>query len=185
MAHVRNVSLALISSLGLFLTVGCAAERHEEIPRSARLVADGQGKRDFIAPNDGMVYVYDRTAGNLIYSGRILEGERVEVEPMEDRITLNGRTVMDKQIRDNNEMRVFFRGEPRAVDVDTAGARSRTRAQQQPQQRQVDDANTTEIRVQPRQSNEAEIRVKPGADADSKIIVEPGDEGSKVTIEPK
>ena len=179
MAHVRNVSLALISSLGLFLTVGCAAERHEEIPRSARLVADAQGEVDFVAPSDGMVYVYDRSAGDLIYSGRILDGERIEVEPREDRITLNGRTVMDKQIRDANEMRVFFRGQPRPVDVDTAGSRSRV------QQRQnVDREGDTEIRVQPRENNEAEIRVKPGAN-DSKITVEPGQEGSKVTIEPK
>ena len=123
--------------------------------------------------NDGMVYVYDRGAGDLVYSGRILQGERVEVEAMEDRVTLNGRTVMDKQIRDNNEIRVFFRGQPRPVDVDTAG--SRTNVQRR-------DAGDTEIRVQPRQSDEAEIRVKPGT-TDSKITVEPGDEGSKVIIE--
>ena len=177
MANVRNTAAVLLGSLGMFVMVGCAAERHKSIPQSARLVADGQGDVDFVAPNDGMVYVYDRGAGDLIYSGRILEGERVEVEPMKDRITLNGRTVMDKQIRDNNEIRVFFRGQPRPVDVDTAGSRTRIE-----QRQNVDRSGDTEIRVQPRQSDEAEIRVKPGA-TDSKITVEPGDEGSKVIIE--
>ena len=178
MANVRNTAAVLLGSLGMFVMVGCAAERHKSIPENARLVADAQGEVDFVAPNDGMVYVYDRGAGNLIYSGRILEGERVEVEPMKDRVTLNGRTVMDKQIRDNNEIRVFFRGQPRPVDVDTAGSRSRV------QQRQnVDREGDTEIVVEQGRGNDGAVRVKPGANTDSKITVEPGDEGSKVIIE--
>jgi len=178
MANVRNTAAVLLGSLAMFVMVGCAAERHKDIPESARLVADGHGDVDFVAPNDGMVYVYDRGAGDLIYSGRILESERVEVEPMKDRITLNGRTVMDKQIRDNNEIRVFFRGQPRPANVDTASSRTTVIQQQQPVK-----SSDTEIVVQPSQNNDGAVRVKPGTNSDSKITVEPGDEGSKVIIE--
>ena len=178
MANVRKTAAVLLGSLGMFVLVGCAAERHESIPESARLVADAKGEVDFVAPNDGMVYVYDRGAGDLIYSGRILEGERVEVEAMKDRVTLNGRTVMDKQIRDNNEVRIFFRGQPRPATVDTASSRT-TVIQQQPPVRSSD----TEIVVQPAEGSDGAVRVKPGANSDSKITVEPGDDGSKVIIE--
>ena len=181
MANVRNTAAVVLSSLGMFLVVGCAPERHEEIPKSARLVADGNGKVDFIAPSDGMAYVYDRSAGELIYSGRVMEGERLEVEPMEDRIVLNGRTVMDKQIRDANETRIFFRSQPRPAG-DTAGSRTRGQQQQQQQPQNMNRDGQTQILVQPRENNEAQIRVTPGAN-DSKITVQPGEEGSKVIIE--
>ena len=177
MALLRNVSLVLMSSLGCVLAVGCAAERHDDIPKSARLVAEDKGDVDFVAPNDGMVYVYDRGAGNMLYSGRIREGERVRVEPRDDRITLNGQTVMDKQIRDNNEMRIFYRAEPRE---DVAGARTVVVPVQPAQPAR---SGESEIIVQPRSEGDANtIRVKPGAN-DAKVTVEPGEEGSKVTIE--
>ena len=178
MAMLRKFSVVVMSSLGMVLAVGCAAERHDDIPNSARLVAKDQGQVDFVAPNDGMVYIYDRGAGNMLYSGRIREGERVHVEPRDDRITLNGQTVMDKQIRDNNEVRIFYRAEPRA---DVAGSRAIVVPVQPAQPARGGDS---EIIVQPRSRDDADtIRVRPGADADAKVTVEPGDEGSKVTIE--
>ena len=179
MATLRNISMVVMGSLGMLLAVGCAAERHDDIPKSARLVAEDKGDVDFVAPQDGMVYVYDRGAGNLLYSGRIRESERVRVEPRDDRITLNGQTVMDKQIRDNNEIRIFYRAEPRA---DVAGSRAIIVPVQPPQQ----PARTrdSEIIVQPRSEGDADtIRVRPGADGDAKVTVEPGEDGSKVTIE--
>ena len=178
MATLRKVSMVVLGSLGMVLAVGCAAERHDDIPRSARLVAQDQGDVDFVAPDDGMVYVYDRGAGNMLYSGRIREGERVRVEPRDDRITLNGQTVMDKQIRDNNEVRIFYRAEPRA---DVAGSRAIIVPVQPAQPARSGDS---EIIVQPRGQGDADtVRVRPGANGDAKVTVEPGEEGSKVTIE--
>jgi hypothetical protein len=187
----RTISTALLGSLALVLVTGCAA-RHRDIPSSARMVAeDRAGKIDFVAPSDGEVFVEDNTANKLLYSGKINEGEHLRVDPVKDRLTINNQVVRDQKIRDLNEVRVFFKGEPRA---DVAGSRSTvvqpiyvnpSQSQQQPSHAEPARQGDTEIRVSPRGENESEIRVKPGSSTDSRVTVEPAHEGSKVTIEQK
>jgi hypothetical protein len=177
MFMLRNTAVVAVSSVALLLGVGCAGERHDEIPPSARLMVKDSGNVSFAAPDDGEVYVYNRANGNLLYSGRVRQGENLSVNAMEDEIRLNGRVVRDQQIRDNDELRVFFRPEPQA---DVAGARMRGQRTQTAEQRSSSDA---EITVQPREDS-SEIRVRPGSDADAKVTVEPTRDGQqKVTIE--
>jgi len=175
MQMLRKTAVLAVSSLAVVLGFGCAAERHESIPPSAKLMVKDSGNVSFSAPDDGDVYVYDRSSGQLLYSGRMREGENLSIAAMEDEIKLNGRVVRDQQIRDNDEVRVFFRPSPNA---DVAGARINV---VQPQaQRPSSDA---EITVQPK-SDSSEIRVRPGADGDAKVTVEPGADGQqKVTVE--
>jgi hypothetical protein len=180
MVKLRNASIVMMSSLGMFLAVGCAKERHDDIPQSARLMSENRGNIDFVAPDEGMVYVYDRSSGAMLYSGHIRNGEALRVEPRDDKITLNNRVVMDKQIRDNDDLKVFFQPDPGA---DVAGSRVRRE-----RERDADrlDRSSSEIIVQPRTSSDTDrIRVKSGPDADSRVTVQPGEDGSKVTIEPK
>jgi hypothetical protein len=184
-----------ISSLGMLLAVGCAS-RNQAIPSSARLVAEDQGNVDFVAPDDGQVYVEDRTANKLLYSGQVREGQHINVEPVKDRIAIDGQTVRDQKIRDLDTVRVFFKREPRA---DVAGSHTTVVAPTVVQPSQASDSTRTEIRdtrdsrdphdsqilVSPRGDSQ-EIRVRPGANSDAKITVQPGEDGSKskVTIEP-
>lgn len=175
MQMLRNTAVLAVSSLAVLMGVGCAAERHESIPPSARLMVKDQGNVSFAAPDDGDVYVYDRSSGQLLYSGRMREGENLNIAAMDDEIRLNGRVVRDQQIRDNDEVRVFFRPSPEA---DVAGARINVVTP--PAERPRSDA---EIIVEPK-SDSSEIRVRPGADADAKVTVEPGADGQqKVTVE--
>jgi hypothetical protein len=189
MVTLRTASTALLGSLALVLVAGCA-ERHRDIPSSARLVAeDRTGKIDFVAPDDGEVFVEDNSANKLLYSGKINRGEHVRVDPVKDKLTINDRVVRDQKIRDLNEVRVFFKPEPAA---DLAGSRSTVvqpihvhPAQAQPSTAEPARQGDTEIRVTPRGENESEIRVKPGTNSDSRVTVEPGNDSSKVTIEQK
>lgn len=178
---MRQASFALLSSLGLLVAVGCGG-RHEAVPSSARLVAEDKGNIDFIAPGDGFVFIEDENANKLLYRGRMREGERLEVEPVEDRIAINGRTVRDQKIRDLNNVRVYFQ---REAGADVAGGRTRVRTEEPRQLDQpVRSRDGSEIIVQPRGEGDADtIRVRPGANTDAKVTVEPGDEGSKVTIQ--
>ena len=177
MVAYRSACVLLMSSLGMVAAAGCA-ERHQSIPSSARLVAEDQGRSDFVAPSDGEVFVEDRSANKLLYSGKMNEGERLRVDPMDDKLTIDGRTVRDQRIRDLNNLRIFFRPDPRA---DVAGARTVV-VPSQPAPR----SGESEIIVQPRTVDDADsIRVKSGSNTDAKVTVEPGDDGSKVTIEPK
>jgi hypothetical protein len=178
---MRKSILLALSSLGMFLAVGCASDRHEAIPASANLVAQDQGKIDFVAPDDGEVFLEDRTANKLVYSGKLQQGERLTVEPHRDRVMVDGRMVQDQKIRDLDNLRVFFRPEPRA---DVAGSRTvRTRTVET----QHDVSPSHEIVVEPRKSSDPDaVRIRTNGDTDSKVTVEPrGDEGAKVTVEPR
>jgi hypothetical protein len=190
---IRNASILTISSLGMLLAVGCAS-RHKAIPESATLVAADQGNIDFVAPGDGRVYVEDRTANKLLYSGQVREGQHLNVQPTKDRIAVDGQMVRDQKIRDLDNLRVFFQRDPRAAD--TAGSHTTVVAPTVVQPSQASDSTRTEIRdsrdsrdsqilVTPKGDNQSEIRVRPGTNADSKITVEPGQDGSnpKVTVE--
>lgn len=182
MVILRNASFLLMGSLALILA-GCA-ERHRAIPSSARLMAeDRASKVDFVAPDDGQVFVEDNSSNKLLYSGTIREGERLAINPLKDQITINGQMVRDQKIRDLNEVRVYFQPDPSAS---VAGARTTIVQPIQVQPAEpARNPNDAEITVTPRSGNESEIRVKPGASGESKVTVEPGDDGSKVTIEPK
>ena len=178
MVTFRNACILMVSSLGMVATVGCAS-RHKSIPDSAQLVAEDKGKSDFVAPQDGHVYVEDRSANKLLYSGKIDQGDRLTVDPGKNRLTLNGETVRDQKIRDLNNIRVFFKPDPRA---DVAGSRTVVVPVQPAQPARSGDS---EIIVQPGTASDGNtIRVKPG-DTDSKVTVEPGTDGSKVTVEQK
>jgi len=188
---IRNASILTISTLSMLLAVGCAS-RNKAIPSSARVVAEDQGNIDFVAPADGRVYVEDKTTKKLLYSGQIREGQHVNVEPVKDKIAIDGQTVRDQKIRDLDNLRVFFERDPRAADV--AGSHTTVVAPTVVQPSQASDSTRTEIRdsrdtrdsqilVTPRGDSQ-EIRVRPG-DSDSKITVQPSEDGSKskVTIE--
>jgi hypothetical protein len=182
MVTLRNTSMLMLGSLSMLLVVGCAANRHKDIPPSARLMTEDRASNiDFVAPADGEVFVEDRTANKLLYSGRLNEGERLSIEPVKDRVAVNGRTVRDQKIRDLDKVRVFFQPEPRA---DVAGARTIVQPVQvvQPARDPNRSPRDSEIIVEPK-GRDAEIRVRPGADADAKVTVEPGDNGQKVTVE--
>lgn len=180
---LRNASLITMSSLAFLVGAGCA-ERHQAIPSTARLVAEDQGKLDFVAPSDGEVFVEDDSNNKLLYSGKIEEGERLAVDPMKDRLSIDGRIVRDQKIRDLNNLRVFFLADPRA---NGAGSRTIVVPAQpaQPAEPTHRDSGDAEILIHPRSgATDADtIRVTPGANADSTVTVEPGEDGSKVTIE--
>jgi hypothetical protein len=179
---MRKVFILTMSSLGMFLAVGCASQ-HEAIPPSASLMAENQGRVDFTAPSDGHVYLEDRSANKLVYSGKLNHGERLTVEPNKDRVMVDGRTVQDMKIRDLNTLRVFFRPEPQA---DVAGSRTvQTRTVDTQRDVNSSPSNRSEIIVEPRSGSDTDaVRVRTSGDAAHKVTVQPGEEGSKVTVQP-
>jgi hypothetical protein len=92
------------------LSTGCAPERPESVPADARSVAKQAGNNpvNFTAPHDGTVYVYDRSAQQMVYAGRVQRGETLELDPRRDSVRLEGRTVLEKDLRDLNEYQVWF-----------------------------------------------------------------------------
>ena len=104
------------------MATGCAPERPESVPADARSVAKQSGNNpvNFTAPRDGTVYVYDRSASRMVYSGRVQQGETLELDPRRDNVRLEGRVVLEKDLRDLNEYQVWFDDERAATAGDSS-----------------------------------------------------------------
>jgi hypothetical protein len=100
---------------------GCAPERPQSVPADARSVARQSGSNpvNFTAPDDGSIFVYDRSSQKMVYSGRLRRGDTLELDPRRDEVRVEGRAVLESDLRDLNEYQVWFDAEP----SQTAGSR--------------------------------------------------------------
>ena len=81
MRQLRTLGISLLGSVGLcLLAAGCAAEKHEAIPPDAQLTAKGEKDLTYRATNDGKVFVYDRSNGEMLYTGNLRQGELISVD---------------------------------------------------------------------------------------------------------
>jgi hypothetical protein len=88
---------------------GCQHDRHSQIPADATLMTEGDKSLSFRANESGTVYVYNRNDDKMVYSGDIGRGETLSVDSPNNRITLDGRTVLEKGVDRNETLRVFFK----------------------------------------------------------------------------
>ena len=184
MRNVRTLTTAMLGSVAMcLLATGCAADRNKDVPASAKLVAQGEKDLAYRAPEEGNIYVFDKSGQNILYSGRVQRDDLLKVDAMHDRITMNDRVVMDKQIRDHDAINVFFEPDPRASSLDVRPASERTVIRE----REVRTEPRTDVRTSPSDST---ITIRPNGDrvtvdgnSDSRVTVEPKNGDSKVTIE--
>lgn len=179
MKHVRTFAVALMGSLGLgMMATGCAAERHEAIPSSAQLVAKGQTDVTYRAPESGTVYVYDRSTGEMVYSGRVRANDVVAVDAMKDRVVLNNTPVNEKKIKDFDEIKIYFQESPEARISEAQPAQSTIIREREVVQPRTSTSPDGTITIKPDRAG-----VTVDGTSDSKVTIEQP-EGSKVTIQP-
>jgi hypothetical protein len=170
MGLYTRAATGIVSSLGFCLALtGCAADRHEDIPKSAPMVAKGETDVTWQAPSEGEVFVYDQSEGKMLYSGRVQRGDTLVIDARKDKIELAGRTVMDKQIRDHNQVEIFFQENPLALQAREVRPAEQRIVVEQPPRR---DAGDSRIVVEPEQREGSKVTVEP-KDSDSKITIEP------------
>jgi hypothetical protein len=111
--QLRTTVAALSMAWLSVVAAGCAKDRPKSVPADAQSVAKQTGTNpvNFTAPNDGTVYVYDRSAKKMLYSGRVRRGETLELDPRRDEVRLESRVVMNKDLRDLNKYQVWFDAE--------------------------------------------------------------------------
>jgi len=69
----------------------------------------GTGREVYTAQDDGMVYVYDKATDHLLWSGQVLRGQTVVVDPQTNQITLNGTIVSNQaQIAGSRGIDVYY-----------------------------------------------------------------------------
>ena len=128
--HFAAPVAALCIGVGV---VGCSSEpRAEQVPPNAQLLVQGDQMLNYTATQDGTVYVYDASDNTLLYSGDIKRNQSVSIDPDKDKVMIDGKLALEKDIHAGNRHRIYFVPDPDAVASD----------------RQVIE-RTTEIREQP------------------------------------
>ena len=114
MFTIRPIARACIAGAALsFGVIGCQSEQRPEfIPSTAQIMDSGNGKIHYTASDDGTVYVYDQPANKLVWSGKVLKGEAVDVDPIKNQVMANGAIVSLKTLNNGNRNDVYFVAAP-------------------------------------------------------------------------
>src|SRR5688572_23776086 len=78
------------------------------IPRDATRVAQGYGEVRYRAEQSGRIWVGNDTERLIVTEARVRRGEDVRVELREDRVTINGQVVFDRNLEKNHQHSIFF-----------------------------------------------------------------------------
>ena len=116
--RLAGVAIVAVSLLGL---VGCAADRPELVPDSAVMKAQGNDRVVYVAEDAGNVWVADKDANAIVYSGRLNPGDRLVIDTRRDLVTVNDRAVVTKDLQ-RRDHKIFFApgyAVPAAARVDT------------------------------------------------------------------
>jgi hypothetical protein len=106
MPFLRPFAAAFATVLLVILS-GCA-DRPMSVPSSATLMTEGSNRASFRTQHFGRVYITDETDKRILYQGDVDNGEMVEVNSVDDRIMVGGRTVSERAMDDNHQYRIFF-----------------------------------------------------------------------------
>jgi len=114
MLTIRPIAMACIAGAALsFGVIGCQSEQRPEfIPSTAQIMDSGNGKIHYTASDDGTVYVYDQPANKLVWSGKVLKGEAVDVDPIKNQVMANGAIVSLKTLNNGDRNDVYFVAAP-------------------------------------------------------------------------
>src|SRR6476469_8387854 len=94
----------------IFASFGCAAHGPKGLPGGAVIVAEGSGPLVFTAMDKGTAFVRDVSADNVIYQSPVEKGQRIEVDPAGNRVTLDGRQVNTTgPLRSNGSYQIYLK----------------------------------------------------------------------------
>jgi hypothetical protein len=103
----RQLAAIGIVSSSLFLFAGCAAERPHLVPDSAVMKAQGNDRVVYTAERAGNVWIADKDANAIVYSGRLNSGDRLVLDTKENLVTVNDRAVVTKQLQ-RRDYKIYF-----------------------------------------------------------------------------
>src|SRR3954463_3371841 len=93
----RLIVIAALGISGMAFVPGCASDTNpKDVPSAASLSSEGTGRLAFTAPSSGTAYVYDNTNGKMIYSGPLMAGQRLSIDPKNDRLDLDNHKVSEQ-----------------------------------------------------------------------------------------
>ena len=103
----RHRIATLLVGLLVGVMVGCA-DHPSEVPADGVKVAEGNQKLLYKAPEAGTIFVYEDPGNRLIYRSAVRRGDTIELNTNDDRISINGKTVMEKGLGSGHNYKMFF-----------------------------------------------------------------------------
>jgi len=100
--------MPMIWVLALAIFGGCQEDRINNIPPGATLSSSGNSQLTYTSSSDGTVWVYDVNNDRIDYSGTLLAGQSVVVNPDTRQITVDSRIVSDKAMNQGAQHRIYF-----------------------------------------------------------------------------
>jgi hypothetical protein len=106
--HTLLLATVLTTSALAGVGAGCAPDRHEVVPATATLAAEGEKRLTYTTNGPGTIYVYDETAHRLVYSGEVTGARQITVDPEKNELTVDGTLVQNKTLTRGHNHRIFF-----------------------------------------------------------------------------
>ena len=103
----RHPIATLLVGLMFGVMAGCA-DHPSEVPPNGVKVAEGNQKLLYKPSEPGTIFIFQDPDNRLIYRGAVRRGDTVELNTNDDRISINGKTVMEKGLSSGNTYKMFF-----------------------------------------------------------------------------
>jgi hypothetical protein len=105
----QQTAALLLLATAMLVSIGCASDGPKGLPHGAAIVAEGSGPLVFTAPDKGTVYVRDPHADQVLFHSPVEKGQRIEVDPTGNRVTLDGRQVNTPPLHSNASYQIYMK----------------------------------------------------------------------------
>jgi hypothetical protein len=84
-------------------------KRPNSVPASANLVGEGRDRLEYTAAGDGDVWIVNADRNELVYSGRVMPGERIMLDPKHDELAVGTHSgLADHTNLPDDNYRIFY-----------------------------------------------------------------------------
>ena len=104
----QSLLATLLVSTVVAFAAGCAHDKHEAIPATAMLGAEGERRLTYTTSRAGTIFVQDKNANSLVYSGEVNGPRQITVDPEKNEITVDGTMVQNKKLTKGHTHRIMF-----------------------------------------------------------------------------
>lgn len=106
---VAALTFAALAVACTLAAPGCADTGRAAVPSGAEELTTGRGGvLKATAPRAGRAYVLDRGGDRLVWSGDVVSGDKVTVDPEANRVALNGKTVGESDLKVDRRYTIYF-----------------------------------------------------------------------------
>jgi hypothetical protein len=113
MISIRQFAASAVLGTAMVVAGGCESDtRPDSVPYTATELGAGREVATFNATDAGTVYVVDHTRQEVVYSGRVKQGDMVRVDAKDNRVLVNGSTVTERDLLNDHKYKIFFQPGP-------------------------------------------------------------------------